>query len=307
MLPTVVSSHADTALTRFGMGVRKKVLCPTHKAQVCASCDAPVTAQDATYSSGDVAMADSNGSVSVDFPFRCFFPVGTTFVHLMWHPQKPRVHKVRNDMDSPCWEAKHGGREIATPTPNDSHLIRADAGSVLVLQHARWGRFALAGDKEGGAKEKAEVFGWYMVPRDPKMVDMSILVRAGATIQAVDKSVKPQEDTYWCTCHQVCAMGVVMCCCSVCNRGCNMVPYCAPYFVIRGRDQVPYRASYRAIGCAIRHLVAHVTLRHSAASGGTRCILHSLLLHPCSHIHPSALIFSGDCSPMAPFGPCAST
>ena len=37
-------------------GCKKKVLCPTHKTQMCASCDAPVTAQDAPFSSGDVAM-----------------------------------------------------------------------------------------------------------------------------------------------------------------------------------------------------------------------------------------------------------
>ena len=201
MLPTVVSSHAENALTPFVMGVKQKVLCPTHKTQLCASCDAPVTARDAPSSSGDVAMVDS--PVSVDFPFSCFFPVGTTCVHLMWHPQKPRVHEARNEMDCPCWEAMHGGGEIGTSTPDDSHLIRAEAGSMSVLRHGRWVRFALGGDKE-----KAEVFGWCMVPTDHKMVDMSILLRAGATIQAVDKSGKPQEDTYWCTCHQVCAMGL---------------------------------------------------------------------------------------------------
>ena len=57
------------------------------------------------------------------------------------------------------------------------------------------GGFALGGDKEGGGKEKADVFGWCMVPTEHKMVHMSILLRAGATIQAVDKSGKPQDDT----------------------------------------------------------------------------------------------------------------
>ena len=173
------------------------------------------------------------------------------------------------------------------------------------------GGFALGGDKEGGDKEKAEVFGWYMIPTDHKMVDMSILLRAGATIQALDKAGKPQEDTYWCTCHQVCAMGLAMCCCSMCNKGCNKgcnkVPYHAPYRAIRYAITYLIAPPYRVIRGTIRYLVAHVTLRHSAVSGGTRCILHSLLLHPCSHIHPSALISSGGCSPMAPFGPCAST
>ena len=54
-----------------------------------------------------------------------------------------------------------------------------------MLRHGRWGGFALGGDKEGGGKEKTEVFGWYMVPTEHKMVDMSIL-RAGATVEAVD-------------------------------------------------------------------------------------------------------------------------
>ena len=169
-----------------------------------------------------------------------------------------------------------------------------------MLRHGRWGGFALGGDKEGGGKEKAEVFGWYMVPTEHKMVDMSILLRAGATVQAVDKSGKPQEDTYWCTCHQVCALGLAVWCSSMCAKVCN---------------KVPYRAPYRAVRCAIRYLVALVTWHHliafllilHAVSGGTPCILYSLLLHPCSHIHPSAVIFSGDCSPMAPVGPCAST
>ena len=84
-------------------------------------------------------MPDSNGFVSVDFPYTCFFAVGTTSVHLMWHPQKPRVHKARDELDCPCWEAMHGGGEIGTPTPEDSHLIRADAGTVLVLRHGRSG------------------------------------------------------------------------------------------------------------------------------------------------------------------------
>ena len=118
--------------TSICYGFKKKVLCPTHKTQLCASCNAAATTQDAPSSSGDVATADSNGSVSVDFPFTCFFPVGTTCVHFMWHPQKPRVHKARNELDCPCWEAMHGGGEIGTPTPEDSHLIRTDAGSVLV-------------------------------------------------------------------------------------------------------------------------------------------------------------------------------
>ena len=34
-----------------------------------------------------------------------------------------------------------------------------------------------------------------LYPMEHKMVDMSILLRAGATVQAVDKSGKPQEDT----------------------------------------------------------------------------------------------------------------
>ena len=58
------------------------------------------------------------------------------------------------------------------------------------------GRFALGGNKEVGGKDKAKVLGWYMVSTEHKRVDMSILLRAGATIQAVDKSGKPQEDTY---------------------------------------------------------------------------------------------------------------
>ena len=100
---------------------------------------------------------------------------------------------------------------------------------------------------EGGGKEKAEVFGWYLVPTEHKMVDMSILLRAGATVEAVDKSGKIVEDTYWCTCHQVCAMGLAMWCSSMCNKGCNKVPYRAPYRAIRRRDKVPYRAPYRAV------------------------------------------------------------
>ena len=68
------------------------------------------------------------------------------------------MHKARDELDCPCWEAMHGGGEIGTPIPEDSHLIRADAGTVLVLRHGRSGGFALGGDKEGGGKEKAEVF-----------------------------------------------------------------------------------------------------------------------------------------------------
>ena len=82
----------------------------------------------------------------------------------------------------------------------------------------------MGGDKEGGGKEKAEVFGWYMVPTEHKMVDMSILLRAGATVEAVEKSGKIVEDTYWCTCHQVCAMGLAMWCSSMCNKGRDKVP-----------------------------------------------------------------------------------
>ena len=93
------------------------------------------------------------------------------------------------------------------------------------------------------------------------MVDMLILLRAGATVEAVDKSGKIVEDTYWCTCHQVCAMGLAMWCSSMCNKGCNKVPYRAPYRAIRGRDKVPYRAPYRAI----RYLVALGTLHHLIA------------------------------------------
>ena len=172
------------------------------------------------------------------------------------------MHKARNEMDCPWWEAIHGGGEICTPTPDGSHLIRADAGSVLVLRHGRWGGFALGGDKEGGGKEKAEVFGWYMVPTDHKMVDMSILLRAGATIQAVDKSGKPQEDTYWCTCHQVCAMGLAVAndangtFCVRATRGCNKVPYRGPYRVIRCAIRYLVAPPCCAIRGAIRYLVA---------------------------------------------------
>ena len=151
---------------------------------------------------------------------------------------------------------------MGTPTPEDSHLIRAGAGTVLVLEHGRWGCFALGGDKEGGGKEKAEVFGWYMVPMEHKMVDMSILLRAGATVEAVDKSGKIVEDTYWCTCHEVCAMGLAMWCSSMCNKGCNKVPYRTPYRVIR---------------CAIRYLVALGTLHHLIA-------FHLILLCPVAPV-----------------------
>ena len=183
----------------------------------------------------------------------------------------------------------HGGGEIGTPILEDSHLICADAGTMLVLRHARWGGVALGGDKEGGGKEKAEVFGWYMVPTEHKMVDMSILLRVSATVQGVDKSGKPQEDTYWCTCHQVCAMGLAIWCSSMCNKGCNKVPYRAPYRATRG---------------AIRYLIAHLDITYGAEVGAEA---QKWRFCRQRNIHPSAVILSVDCSPMAPFGPCAST
>ena len=127
---------------------------------------------------------------------------------------------------------------------------------------------------------------------------MSILLCAGATVEAVDKSGKIVEDTYRCTCHQVCAMGLAMWCSSMCNKGCNKVPCRAPLSRDKVRDKVPCGAWYIAS--------FHCIPFNSAVSGGTRGILYSLL-HPCSHIHPSVFIFSGDCSLMAPFGPCANT
>ena len=153
------------------------------------------------------------------------------------------MHKARNESDCPCWEAMHGGGEIGTLTSENSHLIRADAGTVLVLRHGWWGGFAIGRDKEGGGKEEPEVFGWYMVPTEHKMVDMSILLRAGARVEEVDKLGKIVEDTYACTCLQFCAMGLAMWCSSMCNKGCT---------------KVPYRAAYRAIRYAIRYLIAHL-------------------------------------------------
>ena len=40
----------------------------------------------------------------------------------------------------------HGGGEIGTPIPEDSHLIRADAGTMLVLRHGHLDRVGCGGD-----------------------------------------------------------------------------------------------------------------------------------------------------------------
>ena len=157
-------------------GCKKKIVCTTHRTQLCMSCDAPVAPWDVPSSSivptASGVTNGTNGTVPIDSPFTCFFPVNTSTVHLMWLPKKPRMHKPGDAMECPCWEAMHGTGEIGSPTP-DSYLLRIDAGSVLVLRHGRCGvqRFAVSGDK------KVEVFGWYMVPTDHTMVDMSILLR----------------------------------------------------------------------------------------------------------------------------------
>ena len=129
------------------------------------------------------------------------------------------------------------------PDPAVSHLIRLDASSVLVLRHGRWGGFAVSNEK------KVEGLGWYMVPTEHKMIDMSILLRAAARTQAVDKSGKPQEDTYWCMCHQVC-LGLRWCinnCCA--TRG---APRGLSHTLSVTRDAIRYLVAppYRAIRCA---------------------------------------------------------
>ena len=101
-----------------------------------------------------------------------------------------------------------------------------------------------------------------MVPTDHTMVDMSILLRAGATMQAVDKAGKPPEDTYWCICQQVLALLLEMLCFAMCNKGRNKVPYHTPYGAIRGRNKVPYRSPCHVIRGAIKYLVAPLVAPH---------------------------------------------
>ena len=125
-----------------------------------------------------------------------------------------------------------------------------------------------------------------MVPTEHKMVDMSILLRAGATIQAVDKSGKPQEDTYWCTCHQVWAMGLAMWCSSMCDKV---------------RDKVIYRAPYRAIRCSIRYLVAPPCC-------ATRCAIRYLVAPTCcTTVTPNRSIFKMKVKASTAIQQCCST
>ena len=117
-------------------GCTKKILCTTHRTQLCMSCDAPVAAplapQDVPSSSAVPAAwgvtNGTNGTVPIDFPFPCFFPVNTSTVHFIWLPKKPRMHTPGDTMECPCWEAMHGTREIApppSPTPTSSALMLA--------------------------------------------------------------------------------------------------------------------------------------------------------------------------------------
>ena len=123
----------------------------------------------------------------------------------------------------------------------------------------------------------------------------------------------------------------------LCYGACNVVFFNVQQGVQQGtssrtlssdkvRDKVPYRAPYRAIRCAIKYLVAPPLSRdkvrdkvpccacyiasfkcisfNSAVSGGTRCILYSLLLHPYSIFTHLPLSSEVTVVQKAPFGPC---
>ena len=49
------------------------------------------------------------------------------------------------------------------------------------------------------------MYGWYLVAPDAHMVDMQMLLRAGAATPAINrKTGATVAGQYWCTCHQVC-------------------------------------------------------------------------------------------------------
>ena len=180
-------------------------LCPSHKMSLCSTCDIP----SSSVSSAPVvepvqasaAAAPIADSVALDFPVQCFFPVGTTTLSLAWSSKKPCLRKDVGSTECPGVEALHGDYELPAPDPTTTALIRCDAGSILALRHGRWGGFGVRAEE----KEKVQVYGWYLVAPDAHMVDMQMLLRAGAATPAINrKTGATVAGQYWCTCHQVC-------------------------------------------------------------------------------------------------------
>ena len=241
----------------FGCAVQ--LLCRSHTGMECSKCDTEAVAAAAS-DAGSAEAADPSRVPALQHTVTCLIPSDGTTLYTGHYEAAPAPHAIPADTTpkpEDCPLVGHAHESEWLPWPRSEHhaLLVTPPGSILVVVNGRFGGFAR------GAEESSDVlvYRMEMAPPEPRPVDPSLLMAAGAIVRNTKVA---QEQAFWCACQQVDTLSPL-------NRGafgwrgsqCNGANI---WSVLRAKGQQQWQCKGRAVGglqlgtvCGLWHV--HVT------------------------------------------------
>ena len=181
----------------FGCGVQ--VLCRNHTGMECSKSDTEAVA--GASDPGSAKAADPSRVPALQHMVTCLIPSNGTTLHTGHYEATPAPHVIPADTtpkpeDCPLVGHAHESEWLPWPRSEHNALLVMPPGSILVVVNGRFGGFAR------GAKESSDVlvYRMEMAPPEPRPVDPSLLMAAGAIVRNTKVA---QKQAFWCACQQV--------------------------------------------------------------------------------------------------------
>ena len=225
----------------------------------CSKCDTEAVAAAAS-DPGSAEAADPSRVPALQHMVTCLIPSDGTTLYTGHYEAAPAPHVIPADTTpkpEDCPLVGHAHESEWLPWPRSEHhaLLVTPPGSILVVVNGRFGGFAR------GAEESSDVlvYRMEMAPPEPRPVDPSLLMAAGAIVRNTKVA---QEQAFWCACQQVDTLSPLNRRAfgwrgSQCN-GANI------WSVLRAKGQQQWQCKGRAVGglqlgtvCGLWHV--HVT------------------------------------------------
>ena len=182
----------------FGCGVQ--VLCRNHTRMECNKCDTEAVAAAAS-DLGSAEASDPSGVPALQHMVTCLIPSHGTTLYTGHYEVAPAPHVIPADTtpkpeDCPLVGHAHESEWLPWPRSEYHALLVLPPGSILVVVNRRYGGFAR------GVEESSDVlvYRMEMAPPEPRPVDPSLLMAAGAIVR---NTKGDEEQAFWCACQQV--------------------------------------------------------------------------------------------------------
>ena len=165
----------------FGCGVQ--VLCRNHTGMECSKCDTEAVAAAAS-DPGSAEAADPSHVPALQRVVTCLIPSDGTTLYTGHYEAAPAPHVIPADTtpkpeDCPLVGHAHASEWLPWPRSEHHALLVTPPGSILGGANGRFGGFAQ------GAEESSDVlvYRMEMAPPEPRPVDPSLLMAAGAIVR----------------------------------------------------------------------------------------------------------------------------